>query len=130
MPVVWDASSVVALLMDSKNDGPAAAERHVLDKMAAPSLIRFEVANAIRRLHRSGVVSADQADQAHADLVDLSIEEWPYELLAGRAWELRHNLSIYDASYVALAELIDCPLVTLDKRIAKAPGVRCVITTP
>ena len=58
------------------------------------------------------------------------IEPWPHELLAARAWELRHNLSSYDASYVTLAELIGAMLVTLDGRIAGAPGVRCTITTP
>jgi len=51
-------------------------------------------------------------------------------LLLPRVWELRHNLSSYDASYVALAELIQVSLVTLDRRIARAPGVRCVVTTP
>ena len=56
-------------------------------------------------------MSDDQAAQAHADLLDLAIERWPYELLAARAWGLRHNLSSYDASYVALAELIDAALV-------------------
>lgn len=72
----------------------------------------------------------DQAAQAHADLLDLSIEMWPYEPLAQRAWELRGNLSIYDAAYVALAELLDVTLVTLDRRMASAPGPRCVMATP
>jgi predicted nucleic acid-binding protein len=75
-------------------------------------------------------VSADQAAQAHADLLALAIESWPYELLAARAWELRRNLSSYVASYVALAELIGVTLVTLDRRIACAPGPRCAVATP
>lgn len=78
----------------------------------------------------AGPVSGDQAAQAHGDLLDLAIEPWPYELLAPRAWELRRNLSIYDAAYVALAELIDAALVTLDQRIAGVPGLRCAVVTP
>ena len=74
-------------------------------------------------------MSADQASQAHDDLVALTIEYWPYELLIPRVWELRHNLSSYDASYVALAELIEAPLVTLDRRIA-VPRVALPVTTP
>jgi predicted nucleic acid-binding protein len=78
----------------------------------------------------AGLVSADRAAQAHADLLDLAIELWPYELLSSRVWELRANLSAYDAGYVAVAELTDAPLVTLDRRIARAPGLRCAVTTP
>jgi predicted nucleic acid-binding protein len=75
-------------------------------------------------------VSCDQAAQAHQDLLDLAIEQWPYELLARRAWELGCNLSICDASYVALAEALGCTLVTLDMRIAGAPNLRCPVATP
>ena len=63
-------------------------------------------------------------------MLDLAIEYWPYELLAARIWELRDNLSSYDAGYVALAELTGATLVTLDRRIGGAPGVRCTIATP
>jgi predicted nucleic acid-binding protein len=128
--LVCDASSLVALLLDTENDGPWAAERLAGTRLAAPNLIRFEVAQAIRRQQRIEGISPDQAAQAHADLVDLRIEEWPYQVLAERAWELRHNLSIYDASYVALAELIGTTLVTVDKRIPRAPGLRCAVATP
>jgi hypothetical protein len=70
------------------------------------------------------------AISSRAGRVDLTIEHWPYEPLAPRAWELRQNLSIYDATYVALAELTDATLITLDRRIAGAPGPRCAIATP
>jgi predicted nucleic acid-binding protein len=90
----------------------------------------FEVSNIIRRQELAGVVSADQAVQAHSDLLDLSIEQWPYELLGARVWELRSNLSGYDASYVAVAELADAPLITLDRRIGRAPGLRCEVKVP
>ena len=64
------------------------------------------------------------------DLLALNIELWPYELLAARAWELRRNLPIYDGAYVALAELIGSRLVTLDRRIGGAPGLRCGVVMP
>ena len=128
--VVCDASAVVALLLDSGDDGRWATRALSDVKLAAPMLLRFEVANIIRRHEVGGIVGSDQAAQAHADLLDLDIEQWPYELLAGRAWSLRPNLSSYDASYVALAELIGATLVTLDKRLAGAPNVRCAIALP
>ncbi len=90
----------------------------------------FEASNIIRRLELAGHVSADQAAQAHADLIDLDVEEWPYELLASRVWQLRCNLSSYDGSYVALAEYLPATLVTLDRRIGRAPGVKCSVATP
>jgi len=72
--------------------------------LVAPSLVMFEASNIIRRHEMAELVSADQAAQAHVDLLDLSIELWPYELLGLRVWELRKNLSSYDASYVAVAD--------------------------
>ncbi len=128
--VVCDASALVALLLDSGPDGHWAAQTMDGADLAAPDLAAFEVANIIRRHELTGAVSADQAAQAHADLLDLAVEQWPYELLAPRAWELRHNLSSYDASYVALAELIGATLVTLDRKIGRAPELRCPVATP
>lgn len=128
--VVCDASALVALLLDGGPDGRWATKALSGADLAAPSLVGFESANIIRRHELSGLVSADQAAQAHADLLDLAIEHWPYEILATRAWELRANLSSYDASYVALAELTRATLVTLDRRISRAPGLRCTVATP
>lgn len=99
-------------------------------ELAAPSLLPFECSTIIRRHELAGLVSADQAAQAHADLLALPVEHWPYELLGLRVWELRMNLSSYDASYVAVAELTQAPLITLDRRIGRAPNLRCVVTTP
>jgi predicted nucleic acid-binding protein len=129
-PVVCDASAVVALLLDSGPDGSWVTAALSNADLAAPALLSFEAANIIRRHELAGLATPDQAAQAHADLLDLDVEQWPYQLLAGRAWELRRNLSSYDASYVALAELIDATLVTLDKRLTGAAGVRCRIATP
>jgi len=128
--IVCDASALVALLLDNGSDGRWVTEMIAGSDLAAPDLVEFEAANIIRRHELAGIVSTDQAAQAHADLLDLAIESWPYELLAARAWELRHNLSSYDASYVALAESIGAMLVTLDERISGAPGLRCRIAAP
>lgn len=128
--VVCDASAVVAVLLDSGPDGQWATAAISGATLAAPALMPFEAANIIRRHELAEVVTADQAAQAHADLRDLAVDEWPYDVLASRAWELRRNLTAYDASHVALAELLDATLVTLDRRIRDASGVRCTVRTP
>jgi len=128
--VACDASALVALLLDSGPDGQWAARALAGAQLVAPSLAVFEAANVIRRHELAALVSADSAVQAHADLLDLAIEYWPYELLAPRAWQLRQNLSIYDGCYVALAEFTESTLVTLDQRISRAPGLRCSVATP
>jgi predicted nucleic acid-binding protein len=128
--VVADASALVARLLDAGPDGRSATDALVGGAIAAPALLRFEAANVIRRQELADIVSADQAAQAHADLLDLEIEEWPYEVFAARVWELRRNLSSHDASYVAVAEHLGAALVTLDGRIARAPDLRCAVLTP
>jgi len=128
--VICDSSALTALLLDSGPDGQWVAAFVHDAELGAPTLLGYETANIIRRHEHARLISPDQAAQAHADLLDLAIEHWPHELLALRAWELRKNLSIYDASYVALAELTGAPLATLDRRIGRAPGLRCTIATP
>lgn len=90
----------------------------------------FEATNILRRLGASGIISADQANQAFADLTDLPVELWDYEVLAERIWALRDNLTSYDAAYVAVAEAVSAPLVTLDEHIERAPALRCEVRTP
>ena len=128
--VICDSSAVTALLLDSGPDGQWVSAFVRDAALGAPTLLGYETANIIRRHELAGLISPDQAAQAHADLLDLAIEHWPHELLALRAWELRKNLSVYDASYVALAELTGAPLATLDRRIGGAPGLRCTVETP
>ena len=127
---VCDASAIAAVLLDAGADGEWATRTIGAGSIAAPTIVTYETANVVRRHELAGKISSDQAAQAHADLLDLAIELWPYDILAIRAWELRKNLSIYDATYVALAEMTELPLVTLDARLDKAPGVRCQIETP
>jgi len=128
--VVCDASALVAVLVDSGVAGEWATERLADVALAAPNLAPFDVANILRRHEMAGHISADQAAQAHADLIDLTVDLWPYDLLAGRAWQLRHNVSIYDGAYVALAERLGATLVTLDRRLKQAPGVACHVAAP
>lgn len=128
--VVCDSSAVVALLLDAGADGNWATTALTSVELAAPAVLPFEAANIVRRHELAGLVTTDQAAQAHADLLDLPVELWPYEAVAARAWQLRRNVTIYDAGYVALAELLDATLVTLDRRIGRAPDLRCAVTSP
>lgn len=118
------------MLVDDGEAGSWATATIAGHDLAAPNLLPYEVANALRRLALASIIGHDQAAQAHADLVDLTVEHWTYELLAPRAWQLRANASIYDASYLALAELLDAPLVTLDRRLTGLPDTRCHVVTP
>jgi predicted nucleic acid-binding protein len=125
--VVIDASALVALLADAGAAGTWVAETIAGASLAAPGLALFEAANILRRQAAAGAIDPTQATLAHADLVALPIELWPYPALADRAWELRHNATIYDAAYLALAELLAAAVVTLDSRLARAPGPRCPV---
>jgi predicted nucleic acid-binding protein len=128
--LVCDASAVVTALLDSGTTGTWMATRFVGAALFASALMPFECSNIIRRHEMGGLISADYAAQAHLDLLELAVELWPYEALAARIWQLRANLTSYDAAYVALAETIDAPLVTLDRRIRRAPGISCTVDTP
>jgi predicted nucleic acid-binding protein len=127
--LVADASVTVALLTDSGPDGRWAANMMSDADLHAPSAMPFECANILRRHEQAGIISADQAAQAHADLVDLPVDLWPYEAVAARVWELRTSLSSYSAAYVAVAEATSATLLTLDRRIAQAPGIWCAVDT-
>jgi len=124
---VLDASAIVALLADAGPAGDWVAASVSGALLAAPELALFETANILRRQMVYGALDRTQATLAHQDLVDLSLELWPYAPLAERAWELRGNLTIYDGSYVALAELLDTAVITLDAKFVNAPGPRCPI---
>ena len=130
MTVVVDSSVVVAALVDHGPVGEWAEALLVSGPLAAPHLMPAEVANALRRSTMVGDVSADIASLAHDDLRLLRLELFPYSLCASQVWELRSNITAYDAWYVALAETLGAPLATLDARLSRAPGVRCEIALP
>ena len=130
MTVVVDASVVVSALVDGGETGQWAEEILLSAPLAAPHLMPVEVASILRRTVQAGEVSPDTASLAHADLQALRVELFPYEAVASRAWELRDNLTLYDAWYVALAELLGTELATLDRRLARAPGPLCRFMVP
>ncbi|MGH9006828.1 MAG: type II toxin-antitoxin system VapC family toxin [Acidimicrobiales bacterium] len=124
-----DASAVVALLVDAGPAGRWVTASVSGTTLAAPQLIMFEAANVLRRHSLAGLLDQTQATLAHADLLSLPLQLWPYAPLAERAWQLRRNFTAYDAVYLALAELLGGSMITLDTRIASAPGAACPILT-
>ncbi len=128
--IVVDASFAVAALVDSGPEGTWADGVLASDALAAPHLMPVEVANILRRSVMSGQISADTASMAHADLLALRVELFPYGPFASRVWELRANVTAYDGWYVALAESLGASLATLDLRLSRSPGLRCAFLTP
>jgi predicted nucleic acid-binding protein len=88
----------------------------------APHLLDIEVAQVIRRYAVNGEIAADRGLEAITDLGDMPIRRYPHDILLPRVWELRDNLTAYDAVYVALAEVLGAPLLTRDKRLAATAG--------
>ena len=88
----------------------------------APHLVDMEVLNALRALVQIGELSDSRAADARTDFARLTITRYPHQGLADRMWELRHNLTAYDAAFVVLSETLDAPLITTDRRLAEAPG--------
>ncbi|MGH7553669.1 MAG: type II toxin-antitoxin system VapC family toxin [Longimicrobiales bacterium] len=130
MTLVVDASLVVAGLVDSGPDGDWAEGVLGSDDLAAPHLLLAEVANILRRASLHAEISPETASLAHADLLALNVELFPYAPFANRVWELRRNVTAYDAWYVALAETLEAGLATLDAKLVSAAGPRCEFVTP
>ena len=124
---VVDASTVVAALIDDSAVGRWCEDRLAEGGLTAPHLMPFEVANIIRRTVDRGAIDPSEGAAAIRDLARLDVELVPFEPLASRVWGLRSNLTAYDASYVASAEILGGPLVTLDTRLTRAAGTRCEI---
>lgn len=130
MTLVADASVVVAALTDSGPDG-AWAEAVLLDgPLLAPHLMPVEVLSVLRRVSSAGALDPVTAAVAVGDLDRLRVELFPLAPFAERVWDLRRNVTPYDAWYVALAEAAGAPLATLDVRLAGAPGPRCAVRVP
>ena len=123
--LVVDASILAVALADNGRDGDKARARLRGEQMAAPELIDLEVASVLRGRLAGGHLDTRRAELALADLVDIPVQRAPHRPLLARCWELRANLTVYDAAYVALAEALDSDLLTGDVRLAKAPGPPC-----
>ncbi len=124
--IVIDASVVANALADDGDDGDL-ARRRLLDatELAAPDLVAVETVSVLRRRWLAGDLTARRFSSAVDDLTDLAMSRVPTLPLMRRAYELRGNVTAYDASYVALAEHLGWVLLTADSRLTKAPGVRC-----
>jgi len=128
--IVVDASVVVAALIDDGADGTWARDGLASAVLAAPAHVHVEVSNVLRRAVLSGAVGRDAAALAHRDLTHLPLTVFPFEVLANRIWELHPAVTAYDAAYVALAEELEAPLWTLDRRLASSSGPRCTFQVP
>lgn len=125
--IVVDASVIVTALADDGPDGDRARERLRGERLASPHLLDLEVISAWRRLVAAGELDDRRARLALADLQGLRVDRVRHGTLLDRCWELRGNVTVYDAAYVALAELLEVTLVTADGKLAKARGSRCPI---
>jgi predicted nucleic acid-binding protein len=130
LSAVADASVIVAALVDTGARGEWAETVLQRGHLYAPELLRVETTNVLRRLERARKITEPEANAAYEDFMELDIELHPFEPFADRIWQLRHNLTCFDAWHLALAEALDLPMATLDMRLAKATGPRCPFLTP
>ena len=126
--IVVDASALLELLL--RTAASHAVESRLFGSgqtLHAPHLIDVEIAQVIRRYVAAGELQAERGRAALTDLADMPLQRYPHIFMLPRIWELRHNLTAYDATYVALAEALDAELLTRDKRLAAAPDHRARI---
>jgi predicted nucleic acid-binding protein len=125
--IVADASVLAVALADDGPDGDHARTRLRGERLTAPELVDLEVISVWRRQLRAGNLDARRASLALTDLAALPLQRAPHRPLLARCWELRDNLTVYDAAYVALAEALDATLLSGDGRLSRASGPRCYI---
>ena len=121
--IVLDASVVIDWLI--RSSAAQRIESRIFSRnqsLHAPELLDLEVAQVLRRLVREDTLSTSRAETAIEDLLEIRITRYPHSVLLPRIWQLRHNLSAYDAAYVVLAERLGATLLTRDARLASAPG--------
>lgn len=126
--IVVDASALLEALL--RTSAAKAVEHRLFaprQTLHAPHLIDVEVAQVIRRYAANREIDGKRGRIALTDLADFPLRRYPHDLLLPRIWDLRNNLTAYDAAYVALAEALDAPLLTRDRRLAAAAGHRAQI---
>ncbi len=122
--LVVDASVVVSALLVDRPEGEAARQALRSEAAHAPHLLDVEVTSAVRRWVLAGRLGVEEARSSIRDLADLAVSRHGHEPLLDRVLELRDAVSAYDGTYVALAELLGATMVTGDRRLSRAPGVR------
>lgn len=127
--IVIDASALIELIVGDSPRAARLADRidDPAESLHAPHLIDLEVMSVLRSLEARRMISLELARRAISRLLTLDLTRYPHEPLVSRVWQLRGNLTAYDASYVALAESLAAPLVTCDGQLAAAPGNRARI---
>ena len=125
--LVVDASVLAPAVADAGSDGQRFRERLRGETLIGPDLLRVEVASVLRRHADNGNLTTQQANAAIDDLLAFPITVYPTAPLLRRVWDLRASVTAYDACYVALAEAVGYPLLTADRRLANAPGLRCAL---
>jgi predicted nucleic acid-binding protein len=127
--MVLDASAMVAVLVGP--DPGAELIRKKIERpgesLHVPHVLDLEVLHALRRQTLLGTLSRERGAEALEDLKNIVLVRYPHASLVDRIWELKENLTAYDAAYVALAEALDTSLVTMDARLAQAPGIRASV---
>jgi len=121
--IVLDASAVIEWLLQSR--AGVRIDRRIFspsESLHAPHLLDVEVVQVLRRFVRDKMIAPERGEEALEDFGDLPLTRYPHDFLIPRIWELRRTLTAYDAAYVALAELLDAPLLSCDRKIASAPG--------
>ncbi len=123
--IVVDASVLLEVLL--RTPAARAIEERLFEPgetLHAPHLVDLEVLQVLRRYAAAREISAERGGEALDDLAGFRLRRWAHDALVPRIWELRRNLTAYDAAYVALAEALGAPLLTRDGRLASAPGIR------